>query len=159
MCKLHSRFRKHIKHGDAFWWFGGVQVIQPGHRVDDSKHDGCFDPIIDEVEVSQTNWKRCKYIKSTSTPMTCHKPLTLFQQTYPEPSQRGASAASCQLGGWGCTWSGKRRPLRQWFPNGPGPAGWYSTSPFLFGSGWTYWPAEDSELITTRNELHPQEHF
>lgn len=56
-------------------------MIQPGHRVDDSEHDGRFDPIIDEVEVSQANWKRCKCIGSTSTPLTCHKAVMLFRHT------------------------------------------------------------------------------
>lgn len=52
------RFREHIEHSDALWWFWWVQVIQCGHCVDDSEHDSCFYPIVDEVDVSQTHWKR-----------------------------------------------------------------------------------------------------
>lgn len=53
-----SRFSKHIEHCDAFWWLGGVQMIQSGYCVDDPKHDGSFYPVIHQVEVSQAHWKQ-----------------------------------------------------------------------------------------------------
>lgn len=65
-----------------------------------------------------------------------------------EPSQRGAWAASCRWGWWGCTWSGRGRPRRWWLPGESGPADWCSTSPSLSWSGLTCWPAGGSRHMS-----------
>lgn len=152
-----SRFRKHVEHGDAFWGLGRIQVIQSGHCVDDSKHDSCFDPVIHQVEVSQAHWKQssqciviliittwliwliCNNKKQTNTKVHIQGGGTDL-----EPSPRGASAASCRWGWWGCTWSGRGRPPRGWLPGKWHPAHWCSTSPAPSWSGPTCWPAGGS---------------
>lgn len=65
--KPHSRFSKHIEHGDAFWWLRRVKVIQSGYRVDDAKHHSCFHPVIHQVKVSQPHWKQCNDISSAAS--------------------------------------------------------------------------------------------
>lgn len=51
------RLSEDVEHGDTLGRLRRVQVVQCRHGVDDAKHHSCFQPVINQVGISQTSCK------------------------------------------------------------------------------------------------------
>ena len=54
------RLREDVEHCDTFWRLRRVQMIQSRHSVDHPKHHRCLHPVIHQVRVGQTSYRRDK---------------------------------------------------------------------------------------------------